>query len=1297
MKRVFILLGILFSITTVFSQNIIKAEYFIDSDLGPGNGTPITNFTQGDIVNFSFTVPTNNLSSGFHFLNTRVADVNGVWSRHETRIFYLSGPLAANTTNIMAAEYFIGPDPGAGAGTPINIGSPGSVVTFPVSIPSPLTPGFHSLSIRVKDQEGKWSLFEQRNFYIPPGPVDAPPIVAAEYFYDVDPGIGSASPLIVSPTGNIITQTFLVPVPGSLSQGEHVLAIRVKDQQGHWSFFAKDTITVNPPTGSITCPGNVIADPITNDCKAIVYNIDAVGLPEDDSSYTYTLTGATTGNGIGTASYQLFNAGVTTVTYKLINSPTVSCSFTVTVNSSVTPTATINIPYTTICGGTLATFVCTYTSGGFFTTSWQWKKNGINVGTNSNIYRDSTLQNNDAITVAMTSAISCAVPQTVTSAPVVMTVHETVTPSVSISASATAICPGQSVTFTATPTNGGSQPLYEWIKNGVSVASGSTYQTSALANGDSVYVLLTNTTDCITAALVKSNVIHITTSQIVTPSVIVTASSTNICSGQMVTFTAAPVNGGTTPVYQWKLNGNNVGSNSPTYQNSSLANDDIVSVVMTSSLSCASPSSVSSNNIPIAVTPSVAPVVNIQVSATTICAGTTVTFTATPVNGGANPVYQWKLNGNNIGSNSPIYQTSSLQNGDKVKVVMTSSALCAFPSSAVSEEVTMTVNATAIPSVMIEANAAAICTGQIVTFTAIPNNAGNNPVYEWTVNYNAVGSNSPTYQCATLADGDDVRVTMAPSQSCGNHTPVVSNTITMAVGTDVTPSVTISAVNSTACAGTLAIFYASPLGGAGSSPSYQWKRNGVNIPGATNSTYQSSSLQNGDVIRAAMTSSLSCANPQTVLSHDSVTMVISSVPLIPSVTISASVTAICQGQTVLFTALPTNGGDVPGYQWKLNGINVGDNIDTFSTNSLQHGDKVNVEMFTSVPCSTSPTATSAPVTMTVTTVTTFYADFDGDGYGNGASGVAEACTAPAGYVLNNSDCNDDNGSVHPGATEVCGNGIDDDCDGQVDETCGSPDNDDDGYTIAQGDCNDNNASINPGATEVCGNAVDDDCDGSIDENCTEELPVLLLKTYPVKEGDAGYTILNVEVKLDHAATNTVSVNYATSNANATAGIDYVATSGILTIPVGAISGTIQIKIIGDLLPENNESFWLGFTNPVNVLLGADPRTRIMIIDDDKGKPNSATTRAEQIPIKEESWKIPNVVRRNQVWMVPQIGNYENEVLILNVQGQIVNRFINYRNQTALGNISVGLYFYRIRILESPGQYKYYSGRLLITE
>jgi hypothetical protein len=64
----------------------------------------------------------------------------------------------------------------------------------------------------------------------------------------------------------------------------------------------------------------------------------------------------------------------------------------------------------------------------------------------------------------------------------------------------------------------------------------------------------------------------------------------------------------------------------------------------------------------------------------------------------------------------------------------------------------------------------------------------------------------------------------------------------------------------------------------------------------------------------------------------------------------------------------------------------------------------------------------------------FYQDADGDGYGNSAI-TAQVCTLPPGYVTNNTDCNDANTAVHPDATEICGNGIDDNCNGLIDEGC----------------------------------------------------------------------------------------------------------------------------------------------------------------------------------------------------------------------------------------------------------------------
>src|SRR5678815_4016003 len=77
------------------------------------------------------------------------------------------------------------------------------------------------------------------------------------------------------------------------------------------------------------------------------------------------------------------------------------------------------------------------------------------------------------------------------------------------------------------------------------------------------------------------------------------------------------------------------------------------------------------------------------------------------------------------------------------------------------------------------------------------------------------------------------------------------------------------------------------------------------------------------------------------------------------------------------------------------------------------------------------------------------------------------------------DCHDNDPEVYPGAIEVP-DGVDQDCDGIVDEGTIYYDDDGDGFPEAGGDCDDANAAISPAAAEVC-NGVDDDCDGTIDD------------------------------------------------------------------------------------------------------------------------------------------------------------------------------------------------------------------------
>ncbi|MBX7226280.1 MAG: choice-of-anchor J domain-containing protein, partial [Chitinophagales bacterium] len=716
------------------------------------------------------------------------------------------------------------------------------------------------------------------------------------------------------------------------------------------SYIIRPNFGCSTPTAAITAGGS------TTFCSGGSVTLSAT--TGTGYNYQWKKDGANVGTNSPTYSATAAGAYTCVVTNACGNAT--SNSISVTVNPNVAASVSIAPTATNICAGTNVTFTATPTNGGT-TPSYQWKLNGANVGTNSATYSNAALANGNTVSCVMTSNATCATGSPATSNVVTMTVNPNVAASVSIVPTATNICAGTNVTFTATPTNGGTTPSYQWKLNGANVGTNSaTYSNAALANGNTVSCVMTSNATCATGSPATSNVVTMTVNPNVAASVSIVPTATNICAGTNVTFTATPTNGGTTPSYQWKLNGANVGTNSATYSNAALANGNTVSCVMTSNATCATGSPATSNVVTMTVNPNVAASVSIVPTATNVCAGTNVTFTATPTNGGTTPSYQWKLNGANVGTNSATYSNASLTNGQTVTCVMTSNAACVTGSPATSNAVAITVNPILTPSVSIAANANPICPGTNVTFTATPTNGGTTPSYQWKLNGSNVGTNSATYSNASLVQGDVVSCVMTSNALCASTSTATSNTVTMTVTANPPASVSIVASNNPTCAGTSVTFTATPINGG--TPTYQWKLNGGNV-GTNSATYSNSGLATGDLVSCVMTSSLICVTGSPATSN-TVTMTVNP-NVAASVSIAPTATNVCAGTNVTFTATPTNGGSTPAYQWKLNGGNVGSNSATYSNASLANGDAVTCVMTSNAQCVTGSPATSNMVTMTV--------------------------------------------------------------------------------------------------------------------------------------------------------------------------------------------------------------------------------------------------------------------------------------------------------------------------------------------
>ena len=235
---------------TLNNPLITQVEYYIGNDPGFGLATSVPVNPNGNNINIDFVVDLTSLPDGFHNFYARAKDDQGFWSLTSRRSF-LKKSVFAGDKEITVMEYFFDSDPGLGLGTSIPVAASANVEVLDYIIDlAGLPAGMHKLFVRAKNEDGAWSLTNAWNFYKAPINESAPNIVAAEYYFNNDPGVGSG--ISISLPGNSSDEELDVVIDLSeLDAGFNRLFIRTKDATGRWSHTNSHTFYNKPVMPSL--------------------------------------------------------------------------------------------------------------------------------------------------------------------------------------------------------------------------------------------------------------------------------------------------------------------------------------------------------------------------------------------------------------------------------------------------------------------------------------------------------------------------------------------------------------------------------------------------------------------------------------------------------------------------------------------------------------------------------------------------------------------------------------------------------------------------------------------------------------------------------------------------------------------------------------------------------------------------------------------------------------------------------------------------------------------------------------
>lgn len=715
---------------------------------------------------------------------------------------------------------------------------------------------------------------------------------------------------------------------------------------------SEGTATSNSGVIVPVVPPSITTQPAPSTTVLVGSNVSLFVVAAGDLPLAYQWKkGSTSISGATAASLALSNVALTdTGDYSVVVSNT-------DVNESITSsTAAVSVqqeasittqpaPATTVNDGSNVTLSVVAT--GTPAPSYQWKRDGVDLTgkTTATLALTNVQKANAGVYTVVVSNTTVNGVKTVTSSDATVTVN--VRPSITTQPASATVDQGQPASFSVVAA--GEEPFtYQWRKNGTNIsgATSSTFSISATTAADAgAYSVVVNNVTGV-AATSSNATLTIETSPVITSQ----PGNRSVEVGQSASFSVIAT--GKAPMsYQWKKGTETIAgaTSSVLTLNSVRKLDDrsVYTVTITNALG----STTSSAATLTVIDPPSIPKITSQPKSTTVSENATVVLT---VSASANPTptFQWRKDGVAISG-----ATGATMIIDKVKVADGGNydvVVANAQGSVTSDVAVVKVNGSVAPSIVTQPAGQTVSEGGSVTFTVVAD--GNpSPAYQWRKGGDAIAG-------ATAAS---LVLTNVQASAAGDYSVVVSN-VAGSVNSSVAkltvnpkavaPTIVTQPANVTVTVGQAAVL--SVVADGTPAPTYQWRKDGVAVAGATSASL---SITNAQTFNAGSYTVIVTNSAGSVTSA-SATLTVSvpvNAPKISGQPVGASVTV---GGTAVF-AVVADGNPAPTYQWRKNGASLsGATNPSLALSSVQAGDAGTYDVVVS---NAGGTATSAPAKLEV--------------------------------------------------------------------------------------------------------------------------------------------------------------------------------------------------------------------------------------------------------------------------------------------------------------------------------------------